>query len=74
MDSEFTREEYRKLVDTMAEGKNGGADGIRPEVLKRGGEELDRVVLGLCNRALNSGDTPTQWSEINIVPVPKSGH
>ena len=74
MDSEFTREEYRKVVDTMAEGKNGGADGIRPEVLKRGGEELDRVVLGLCNRALNSGDTPTQWSEINIVPVPKSGH
>ena len=37
MDSEFTREEYRKVVDTMAEGKNGGADGIRPEVLKRGG-------------------------------------
>ena len=63
-DSEFTREEYRKVVDTMAEGRNGGADGIRPEVLKRGGEELDsieRVVLGLCNRVLNSGDTPTQW-------------
>ena len=34
---------------------------------------LDRVVLGLCNRALNSGNTPAQWSEINIVPVPKSG-
>ena len=50
MDSEFTREEYRKVVDTMAGGKNGGADGIRLEVLKRGGEELDRVVLGLCNR------------------------
>ena len=31
MDSEFTREEYRKVVDTMAEGKNGGADGIRPD-------------------------------------------
>ena len=59
-DSEFTRDEYRKVVNTMAEGRNGGADGIRPEVLwvlKRGGEELDsieRVVLGLCN-------TPTQW-------------
>ena len=72
-DTEFTRDEYREVVDTMAEGKNGGADGIRPEVLKRGGEVLDRVVLGLCNRALNSGDTPAQWSEINIVPVPKSG-
>ena len=34
---------------------------------------LDRVVLGLCNRALNSGDTPALWSEINIVPVPESG-
>ena len=76
MDSEFTREEYRKVVDTILWRKErmaGGADGIRPEVLKRGGEELDRVVLGLCTRALNSGDTPTQWSEMNIVPVPKSG-
>ena len=61
------------MVDTIAEGKNGGADGIRLEVLKRGGKVLDRVVLCLCNRALNSGDTPAQWSEINIVPVPKSG-
>ena len=30
-DTEFTRDEYREVVDTMAEGKNGGADGIRPE-------------------------------------------
>jgi len=72
-DDEFTLEEYRKVVDSLEEGKNGGADGLRPEVLRRGGTEIDELMLGMCNTALVEGVTPTQWSEINIVPVPKSG-
>ena len=72
-DYEFTTDEYREVVNSLVEGKNGGADGVRPEVLKRSGSELDGVILEMCNRALNNGITPAQWSEINIVPVPKSG-
>ena len=34
---------------------------------------MDELILGMCNKALMEGDTPKQWSEINIVPVPKSG-
>ena len=34
---------------------------------------MDELILGMCNKALKEGDTPKQWSEINIVPVPKSG-
>ena len=57
----------------MDNGKGAGADGIRPEALKRCGNGLNGVVLGFCNRALEEGDTPSQWSELNIIPVPKSG-
>lgn len=72
-DDVFTIDEYREVVDTLVEGKNGGADGLRPEVLRRGGRELDNLILELCNKALRDGNTPTQWSEMNIVPVPMSG-
>ena len=72
-DSEFSMAEYRKVADALEEGKNGGADGIRPEVLKRGNHLMDNIILGMCNKALREGDTPSQWSEMNIVPVPKSG-
>ena len=34
---------------------------------------MDELILGMCNKALMKGGTPKQWSEINIVPVPKSG-
>ena len=72
-DDDFTIEEYREVVDKIVEGKNGGADGLRPEVLRRGSHDLDHLILGMCNKALREGNTPTQWSEMNIVPVPKSG-
>lgn len=63
----------RNVVTRLDDGKGAGADSIRPEVLKRGGESLSDVVLGFCNRALDEGSTPSQWSELNIIPVPKSG-
>ena len=69
----FTKDEYWNVVNRLDDGKGAGADGIRPEILKRGGESLSDVVLGFCNRALDDGSTPSQWSELNIIPVPKSG-
>ena len=69
----FTYDEYWNVVKRLDDGKGAGADGIRPEALKRGGNDLHGVVLGFCNRALEEGDTPSQWSELNIIPVPKSG-
>ena len=53
------------------EGKASGEDlHIPPEVLKRC--DLDDIVLDFCNDALLEGKKPSQWSVLNIVPIPKS--
>ena len=54
------------------EGKTSGEDNIPPEVLKRC--DLDNIVMNFCNDALLEGKKPrSQWSILNIAPIPKSG-
>ena len=71
-DDDFTEDEYELAVKNMSDGKNGGADGIRPEVLKRC--NMRKFILNFCNMALQKGITPKIWSEINIIPIPKKGN
>ena len=67
----FSQEEYEKAKKSLVEGKSSGEDNIPPEVLKRC--NLDDIVLNFCNDALLKGKKPSQWSILNIVPIPKSG-
>ena len=67
----FDLEEYEKAKKSLVEGKSCGEDGIPPEVLKRC--NLDEIILSFCNNALVNGDKPSQWSILNIIPIPKSG-
>ena len=67
----FSLEEYEKAKKSLVEGKSCGEDNIPPEVLKRC--DLDDIALDFCNYALLKGNKPSQWSILNIVPIPKSG-
>ena len=67
----FDQEEYDKAIKSLVEGKSSGEDNIPPEVLKRC--DLDDIVLDFCNEALLTGEKPSQWSVLNIVPILKSG-
>ena len=67
----FDQEEYEKAKKSLVEGKSCGEDGIQPEVLKRC--DMDAIILSFCNNALVKGEKPSQWSVLNIVPIPKSG-
>ena len=67
----FDQEEYDKAKKSLVEGKSSGEDNIPPEILKRC--DLDDIVLGFCNDALVNREKPSQWSIVNIVPIPKSG-
>ena len=67
----FSLEWYEKAKKSLVEGKSCGEDNIPPEVLKRC--NLDDIVLDFCNGALLKGKKPSQWSILNIVPIPKSG-
>ena len=67
----FTLEEYRRAKKRIREGKAYGDDSIPPEVVKRC--NLDEIVLGFCNGALEGKGIPEQWTVSNIIPVPKKG-
>ena len=66
----FTIEEYRKVKILLIEGKASGPDGIPPEVFKRC--DIDEIILNYSNKSLD-GDKPDQWSESDLVTIPKSG-
>ena len=48
-----------------------GPDGIPPEVIKRC--NFDNIILQLSNKLLNDNVIPEQWTETNLLPIPKSG-
>ena len=46
-------------------------DGFYPEVLKYC--DLDETMLRYANRLLIDNQKPQQWSDNNLIPIPKSG-
>ena len=70
-DGPFTLDEYQMVKNKLKRGKGAGPDDIPSEVLKYC--DIDDLILEMCNRALLSGEKPSQWTRSNIVPIPKSG-
>ena len=70
-DSDFTIEELESVKKHLQDGKQTGPDNIPTEVLKRC--DLDDIILEYANRLLNEDMKPKQWSEIDILPLPKTG-
>ena len=69
-DEPFSMEEYSAVKKRITERKAPGPDGIPPEVFKRC--DLDDIMLGYANKLLE-GEKPDQWSESNLITLPKSG-
>ena len=67
----FTMDEYQEVKSTLQTGKQAGEDGFYPEVLKYC--DLDETMLRYANRLLIDNQKPQQWSDINLIPIPKSG-
>ena len=70
-DDDFTMEEFNKVKTQLKEGKSTGSDNISAEVLKRC--NLDEIFLEFSNNLLKKNDKPDQWSQIDLIPLPKSG-
>ena len=70
-DDDFTLDELKVAKYNLREGNTSGPDNIRPEVLKRC--DLDDILLEFANKLLNDNINPDQWSEIDMLPLPKSG-
>ena len=70
-ENNFTINELKKAKKCLKDGKQSSPDDIPPEVLKYC--DLDDILLDFANGLLNNGEKPDQWSEIDLIPVPKSG-
>ena len=65
-----TMDEYQEVKSTLQTGKQAGEDGFYHEVLKYCDLE---TMLRYENRLLIDNQKPQQWSDINLIPIPKSG-
>ena len=70
---EIRREEIRRVIRNLKEGKAGGGGGIRSEVWKLGGPEVEECLFLLCNRVWRGEGWPEEWREGVVIPVLKKG-
>ena len=63
-------DEYQKGKTKLISAMSAGENGIPPEVLKHC--DFDEIILGYANRLLLEWK-PQQFSDINIIPLPKTG-
>ena len=55
----------------LKEDKTLGSDGISTEALKHC--DFDDIIIKYANKLLIDQEKPDQWSDIHIIPLPKSG-
>eukprot|EP00794_Sanderia_malayensis_P016469 gene16469-18106_t len=70
-DENLTLNEVALAKITLKNGKHPGPDNIPPEVLTKCA--FDDIILNLANKLLKGSLKPDQWSETDILPLPKSG-
>jgi len=57
-EEEISKEEVRRVVKELKEGKAAGVDGIPSEMWKHGGGELEEWVTGFRNKVWKGGGWP----------------
>jgi len=72
-EKDITREEVKRALGKLKEGKTVGGDEIPGEVWKHGGERLREFIWDICNRVWRGEEWIEDWSEGLIVPIKKKG-
>ena len=57
--------------ESLTIAKTLGSDGISTEALKHC--DFDDIIVKYANKLLIDQEKPDQWSDIHIIPLPKSG-
>ena len=69
-DDDFNIEELQKAKSNLSDGKTPGSDNITSQIIKC---DFDNIILEFSNKLLNDNVIPDQWSEIDMIPLPKTG-
>jgi hypothetical protein len=72
INTDITMEELTKCIDKLKLKKAVGADAIPNEILKH--EGIRSLLLSLFNKILETGLTPSIWSDSILKPIPKGGN
>lgn len=70
---EPTLGEVQEVINNMKNGKSPGEDGIPIEILKYGGDALQKYVFKLIMSIWRSETIPNEWKEAVVVPLHKKG-
>ena len=70
-DGAFSQTELQKAKKSLKRGRQTGSDNTAPEVLQTC--DFDDIVLSFANELILDGQKPQQWSDIDLIPLPKSG-
>ena len=68
-----TKQEIRKALKSLNNGKAAGEDNIPAEALKEGGEVIVDQLHVLLNLVWTTGEIPSDWKKGLLVKLPKSG-
>ena len=67
----ITRNEVKKKLSELNDGKVPGPDGVSPYVLKQCADILCTPLLEIYSTSLRTGDVPPDWRKANISPIHK---
>jgi hypothetical protein len=70
-DSEFKREEIRRVIEGMDNKKVPGEDGITAEIYKQTIKILPKSITAMYNACLKNGVFPEIWKKAKIIPITK---
>ena len=60
-------------IDKMQTSSTAGIDGIAPEFIKYGRNEVTKYITKICQKAWNENKIPDKWKKNIIIPIHKKG-
>ncbi|KAJ8371079.1 hypothetical protein SKAU_G00111070 [Synaphobranchus kaupii] len=68
-----TKEEIRKAIKKLRNGKAAGPNGIPAEALKADMETMEEMLHPLFKKIWEEDHTPSEWKEGYLIKLPKKG-
>jgi len=65
--------EVKDAIGMRCEGKSPGADGLHPEIIRRGGNRLAEVLHDIITEAWNQSEVPQDWKDALLINIFKKG-
>ena len=68
------KEEVTEAIHSLPDNKSPGLDNIPSELIKHGGDELNKVLTTICQKIWQTKQWPTLWTQSLIIPLPKKAN